>query len=132
MRLEATIPDPRAAQLAELAKELKVSKSTLIEEALSLLFTGLVEARHGRRFAIIEAESQRIVSQVATPLLSQIEWTAHREQVSLSAEGQAKLEQTVARPPKPTAALRRAMTQRQRQPVQSTGAVARDRHRADR
>jgi DNA-binding transcriptional MocR family regulator len=101
MRIETTLPDPRARQLAELADELHMSKSAVIEEALALLFTGLVEARRGRRVAIIDAESQRVISQLATPALSQVEWASRREPVTVS-EG-------VASPPKATAALRKAM-----------------------
>jgi hypothetical protein len=114
MRLEATIPDPRYAQLAELSEELNVSKSTLIDEALSLLMTGLMEARHGRRFAIIDAESQSVVTQVATPLLTQAAWVAHREKIELSRKEAQKVDELLAKPPKPTAALRKAVAQRRR------------------
>jgi len=109
VRLETTLPDPRAAQLAKLADELHVSKSTLIDEALSLLFTGLIESRRGRRLAIIDAETQRVVSQVSTPSLSQLEWTAHPEEVRLTPKALSRVAELIADPPPPTPALRRAM-----------------------
>ena len=109
MRIETTLPDPRARQLAELADELLMSKSAVIEEALALLFTGLVEARRGRRLAIIDAESQRVISQLATPALSQVEWASRREPVNVSEAGILRVAKAVATPPKATAALRKAM-----------------------
>jgi len=117
MRLEATIPDTRYAQLSELADELQVPKSTLVEEALSVLLTGLIEARHGRRFAIIDPATQRVISQVATPLLMQLEWATHREKVSLSRTEAGKLEDLLENPPAPTPRLRKAMARRARTPV---------------
>lgn len=109
MRIETTLPDPRARQLAELADELHMSKSAVIEEALALLFTGLVEARRGRRVAIIDAESQRVISQLATPALSQVEWASRREPVTVSEGGLLRVAEAVASPPKATTALRKAM-----------------------
>ena len=111
MRLETTLPDPRAAQLAKLAAELHVSKSALIDEALSLLFTGLIEARKGHRLAIIDARTQRVISQVATPSLSQLEWTTYRETIELSAAALAQIAELNANPPPATPALRKAMAQ---------------------
>lgn len=108
MRLEATISEPRNAQLRELAAELKVSKSTLIDEALAVFMTGLMEARNGRRFAIIDAVSRAVVSQIASPLLSQAEWIAHREKIKLSRKEADTVDRLLADPPKPTAALREA------------------------
>ncbi|MGB8931818.1 MAG: hypothetical protein WCC48_11280 [Anaeromyxobacteraceae bacterium] len=112
MRIETTLPDPRAAQLAELAEELNVSKSALIDEALALLFTGLIEARKGHRLAIIDAETQRVISQVATPSLSQLEWTNHVESIELTPAALARIAELNENPPPPTPALRNAMARR--------------------
>lgn len=109
MRLETTLPDPRAAQLAKLADELHVSKSALIDEALSLLFTGLIEARKGHRLAIIDARTQRVISQVATPSLSQLEWTTYSEEIVLTPKALSRVAELIANPPPPTPALRKAM-----------------------
>ncbi len=109
MRIETTLPDPRAQQLAEMADELQMSKSAVIEEALALLFTSLAEARRGRRMAIIDAETQRVISQLSTPALSQMEWTASRERLTLGSREFSMAAEAVANPPKATAALRRAV-----------------------
>lgn len=113
MRIEATLPDPRGLQLAELADELKMSKSELVQEAISLLMMALSGARRGQRVAMIDAASQRVVAEVTTPLLTQIEWTAGREKMTLSRREAAKVDALVAEPPAPTRALRKAMRRRQ-------------------
>jgi hypothetical protein len=109
MRIETTLPDPRARQLAEVADELHMSKSAVIEEALALLFTSLFEARRGRRVAIIDAETQRVISQLSTPALSQVEWTAHRERLTIGVPAFSMAAEAVANPPRPTPGLRKAM-----------------------
>jgi hypothetical protein len=109
MRIETTLPEPRAQQLAEMADELQMSKSAVIEEALALLFTSLAEARRGRRMAIIDAETQRVISQFSSPALSQMEWTASRERLTLGAREFSMAAEAVANPPRPTAALRKAV-----------------------
>jgi len=114
MRIEATLPAPRAQQLADLADELQTSKSAIIEEALALLFTSLLEARRGRRVAIIDAETQRVVSQLATPVLSQLEWASHRERLTIGTPGLLLAAEAVADPPRPTPALRKAMRKARR------------------
>jgi hypothetical protein len=114
MRIETTLPDPRARQLAEVADELHMSKSAVIEEALVLLFTSLFEARRGRRVAIIDAESQRVISQLATPALSQVEWTAYRERVTVGEAAFSMAAEAVANPPPATPALRKAMRRARR------------------
>lgn len=112
MRVEATLPEPRGLQLTELANELSVSKSALIEEAVSLLLVALTAARRGQRVAMIDAASQKVVAEVATPLLTQIEWTAGREKITLSRREAAKADELLADPPEPTQALRKAMARR--------------------
>jgi hypothetical protein len=108
MRIEATLPEPRALQLKELANEFNVSKSAILDEALSLLMTALMGARSGRRVALIDA-SQKVVSEVATPLLTQLEWTASRTKIVLSQREAEKVDALLADPPEPTPALRKAM-----------------------
>ena len=112
MRIEATIPDPRGEQLQQLADELKVSRSQLVEEALALFLTAATEARGGRRVAIIEAESRAQVREVVSPSLSQLEWAAHVEKIALSRRGVRRVAELIGRPPTPTPALRRALSRR--------------------
>lgn len=112
-RLEATLPDPRGAQVVELANSLKVSRSAFVEEALSLLVMAIMEARHGRRVAIVDTASQRVVSQLTTPLLMQVEWgTQPREKIALTRREAKKVDELLANPPSPGPALRRAMSRR--------------------
>lgn len=112
MRVEATIGDVRGAQLSELADELGVPKSALVEEALSLLLTALMGTRRGQRVAMIDAASHKVVAELATPLLTQIEWTASREKIALSRKEAAGMDALLSHPPAPTAALRNAMSRR--------------------
>jgi hypothetical protein len=58
---------------------------------------------------IIDAESQRVIGQLATPALSQVEWASRREPVTVSEGALFRAVEAVARPPKATAALRKAM-----------------------
>ncbi len=108
MRIETTLPDPRARQLAEVADELHMSKSAVVEEALALLFTGLFEARRGRRLAFIDARTQRVISQLTTPALSQVEWTASRGSIGPRMREFSMAAETVADPLRPTPVLRKA------------------------
>ncbi len=112
MRIETTLPDPRARQLSEVAAELHMSKSAVIEEALALLFTSLLEARRGRRVAIVDAETNRVITQLSTPALSQVEWATHRERIELPEAGLLRVAEAVAHPPEPAPALRKAMRRR--------------------
>jgi hypothetical protein len=59
--------------------------------------------------AIIDAETQRVISQLSTPALSQMEWTASRERLTLGAREFSMAAEAVANPPRPTAALRSAV-----------------------
>ncbi len=77
--------------------------------ALALLFISLVEVRRGRRLAIVDANTQRVISQLATPALSQVEWTGNRERLSLGTAEFSMAAEAVANPPAPTPALRKAM-----------------------
>lgn len=114
MRLEATITDMQGAQLEEVVEELKTSKSQIVEEALALFFKAFMETKRGRRVAIIEPESQRAVTEVASPTLTQLEWTAHRERVVVSEKGMQKVADLLEKPPAPSEALRRVMAKRKR------------------
>ena len=82
MRIEATIPDATGEQLNQLTGELGVTRSQIVEEALALLVRAVLEARRGRRVAIVEAETQRTVCEIVSPILSQLEWAAHRAKLA--------------------------------------------------
>lgn len=112
MRLEATISDPRHEQLQHLAEELRVTKSQVIDEALALFQKAVMEVRKGHRVAIIEAESQRPVCEMASPSLTQIEWTAHRQKLRLSGTEAARLSAAEESPARPTKALEQGFARR--------------------
>ena len=54
MRFEATIPDNRANAAAQLADELGLSRSQLMDEALALFLKAVVEVRRGRRLVTLD------------------------------------------------------------------------------
>jgi hypothetical protein len=114
MRLEATIPDTRAAQLEEVIAELKTTNSQIVDEALALFLKAFMEAKRGRRVAIIEPESRQTVTEIVSPSLSQVEWVAHRERVVLSEKDMKRVGELVAHPRAPTDTLRRALAKRRR------------------
>ena len=109
MRVEATISDPSGDQLSLLAKELGVSKSQIVEEALALFVKAMMEARKGRRLAIVEAKDQRTVCEIASPSLTQVEWTAHRESIVLNASEFNRIAGMISNPPKPNERLKAAL-----------------------
>lgn len=109
MRIEATIPDPSSERLTQLAGELGVTKSQIVEEALALFTKAVLEARRGNRLAIVEAASNRPICEVVSPSLSQVEWTLHRERIVMAPRAIKKIQELIENPPKPTAALRKLM-----------------------
>lgn len=72
----------------------------------------VLEVRRGHRLAIIEAETQRAASEVASPSFTQIEWTAHREKVTLTTAEAARLEKAVDEPAAPHETLKQAFSRR--------------------
>jgi hypothetical protein len=108
MRIEATISDARGEQLQQLADELHISKSQLVEEALSVFQKAVLELKRGRRLAIVEADLQRTVCEVASPSLTQLEWASHREQVIVPPEGLVKAHDLMRSPPAPSESLKKA------------------------
>lgn len=114
MRIEATISDVRGRQIVRLAKELGLSRSQLVDEALALFLRAVIEAREGRRMASLDRQGNQAVREWVSPALSQIEWAAHREQIVLAEAGVEQIADLLARPPAPTRALRRAMEGKKR------------------
>lgn len=114
MRLEATISETRREQLRALQAELKLSKSQVVDEALSIFLKAYMETKRGNRLAIVEPETQRTVCEVASPSLSQVEWASFRRSVKLSSAATKKVRRMIGRPAAPTPALRKAMARRRR------------------
>ncbi len=114
MRIEATIPEATGEQLNQLTDELGVTRSQIVEEALALLVRAVLEARRGRRVAIVEADTQKTVCEIVSPILSQLEWAAHRTKIALDAKAMKELARALEAPAEPTAALRKLMSKRKR------------------
>ena len=109
-RVEATISDVRGRQVSELADELGVTKSQLVDEAIGLYMTAALETKRGLRVALVEPDSQKPVREIVSPSLSQLEWAAHRERVVLSNAEFDAMAKLVASPPAPSKRLRELMT----------------------
>lgn len=108
MRLEATVPDSRGAAVLELAEELGLSRSQLIDEALALFLKALVEIRRGRRLVTLDPQSLQPACELATPTLSALEWAMRPEKLNLPAKALVRMQELVDAPPKPGARLRAA------------------------
>ena len=108
MRFEATIPDSRGAAVLQLADELGLSRSQLIDEALSLFLKAVLEVSRGRRLVTVTPASGEPACEVSTPTLSALEWASRPEKLNLPAEALGNLQQTVALSPQPGPRLRAA------------------------
>lgn len=109
IRLETTVSGSQGEAVSALADELGVPKSELLGEAVALLVMAAREARKGRRLATMSPEGSGTVTQLLTPLLSQLEWAANVERIRLPAAEFHKVAAAVAKPSKPNAALKRLM-----------------------
>ena len=83
-------------------------------EAPALFLKAFMEAKRGRRVAIIEPETRQTVTEMVSPSLSQVEWAAYREKVALSEKDMKKVGNLVAHPREPTEALRRVLAKKRR------------------
>jgi DNA-binding FadR family transcriptional regulator len=91
VRFEATIPDNRATAVLELAEELGLSRSQLMDEALALFLKAVVEVRRGRRLVTLDPSSSHPACELATPTLSALEWAQKPEKLEVSAAAFAKV-----------------------------------------
>ncbi len=114
MRLEATVPDSRGAAVVELAAELGLSRSQLVDEALALFLKAVLEIRRGRRLVTLDPQSEHPACELATPTLSALEWAAKPEKVSLPADALAKMQELIDSKPKPGARLKAAAKRHRR------------------
>jgi hypothetical protein len=114
MRIEATIPDNRGTAVQELADELGLSRSQIIDEALSLFIKAVLEIRRGRRLVTLEPDNIHAACELTTPTLTTIEWALKPERLELSDDALAKMQEMVDGPAKPNAKLRAAAKRRRR------------------
>jgi hypothetical protein len=109
MRLEATVPDIRGEALDELAHQLGLNRSQVIDEALVLFLKAVMEVRRGRRIVSVGKEGGDVACEIATASLVTLEWSQHRERIKVSADAMERAAQLIESPPEPTPALRRAV-----------------------
>lgn len=112
-RLEATVPEARMEQVTHLEEELGLSKSQIVDEALSLFFKTVMELKQGWRIAFLDADSQR-VREFSSPALTQVEWATRRERIVLSDADFDRTRELLENPPGPTPALKAAVERRNR------------------
>ena len=106
MRLEATIPDNRGNAVLQLADELGLSRSQLIDEALALFLKAVVEVRRGHRLVTLDPGSSLPACEISTPTLAALEWAMKPEKLELPATALEKMRSLIDAPPKPSARLR--------------------------
>jgi hypothetical protein len=108
MRLEATVPDSRGQIVDQIAAELGLSRSQIVDEAIALFLLAFMEARNGRRLVAVDPREPNRERSLATPTLASLEWTSHVHPHGLGPEALAKMAEVTAAPPAPNARLRRA------------------------
>ena len=101
MRLEATLPDSQGDALIKLAAELGLSRSQVVDEAVSLFLKAVLEARKGRRLVTVDADTPGPVCEMATPTLSTLEWTASAKPLRLPTAAVVKMQSLTESPRKP-------------------------------
>jgi hypothetical protein len=112
MRVEATVPESRGEALVELAHQIGLTRSQVIDEAIALFLEAVVEVRRGRRIVTIEPSGTSPACEMSTPTLTILEWAAHRETINISAEALAEVAGLVESPPAATPALKRVLSRR--------------------
>lgn len=108
MRLEATVPENRGIAVVQLADELGLTRSQLIDEALTLFLKAVLEVKRGRRLVTMDLRSSQPACELATPTLLALEWALQPETLALPATALAKMHALNQAPPKPSPRLRGA------------------------
>ncbi len=108
MRLEATIPDNRANAVLQLANELGLSRSQVIDEAIALFVKAVLEVRRGRRLVTLDTRSLQPACEIATPTLAALEWAQTSEKLELPPEALVKMHEIADSSRKPSPRLRAA------------------------
>ena len=128
MRIEATLPDSRAAAAIKLADELGLTRSQLVDEAIALFMKVVLEVRKGRRLVTIDPSHNHPACELGTPTLTTLEWAiASGQNIKLTAEEFEKFVEVTERPPEPSNYLKKAGTEheqriaRQADPARGSG-----------
>lgn len=108
MRLEATIPDSRGSAVVQLADELGLSRSQVVDEALALFLKVVLEVRRGRRLVTLNPNSSEPACEIATPTLAALEWAQKPEKLVLPPAALAQMQELTEAAPQPSPRLRAA------------------------
>ena len=106
MRVEATLPDSRGVALGQLAQELGLSRSQILDEALGLFLKAVMEVRRGHRLVTVGAGEA--ACELSTPTLAALEWSSQARPVVLSETAVEKMADLMDRPPAPSPRLAEA------------------------
>jgi len=106
MRLEATVPENRGTAVVQLADELGLTRSQLIDEALTLFLKAVLEVKRGRRLVMMDPRTSQPACELATPTLSALEWALHPQPLALPADAVAKMRALTEAAPKAGSRLR--------------------------
>jgi biotin operon repressor len=112
MRVEATIPDSRGSALEKLTEELGLSRSQIIDEALSLFVKAVLEVRRGRRLQTVDPQNAEAACELVTPTLAALEWALKPGKLELPKAALVKMHEMMAAPARPSARLRAAAKRR--------------------
>lgn len=114
MRLEATVSEPRGTAVIQLADDLGITRSQLINEALTLFLKAVLEVKRGRRLVSMDPRTSQPTGELVTPTLLALEWAQEPQSLTLPAEAVAKMQELTEAPPKAGFRLRAAAKRHQR------------------
>ncbi|KFA89088.1 DUF1778 domain-containing protein [Archangium violaceum] len=100
------------SQMKHFEEELGLSKSQIVDEALSLFFKTVIELKQGWRIAFVDADAPQRVREFTSPALTQVEWATQRERIVLSNADFDRVQKMLENPPGPTPQLKAAVARR--------------------
>ena len=112
MRLEATVPESRGNAVTELATQLGLSKSQIIDEALSLFLKAVMEIQRGRQLVTRTRDDEHSSVELTTPTLTALEWALAPDRLDLSETEFTKLKELIRSAPEPSERLKVAARRR--------------------
>lgn len=121
MRLEATVPKARGEMAIQVAKELGMSRSQLVDDALALYLKVVREVKRGRRVVTVEPGATHPACELSTPALDALEWALEPAALALPVEAIKKMRDIVKAKPEAGPRLRAAASRRARRGNRSTG-----------
>lgn len=105
MRLEATVPESRGKAVDQLAAELGLTRSQVIDEALAIFLQAISAVRRGQRLVAVDPAGRGLDSVIVTPTLAALEWAARPEPLNVSREAIERVRALLTAPPAPTPRL---------------------------